>query len=106
MQYYISSARLEKVKVPWIFQKKVPGKERQENHAGNSMSFIVRFYTFLCRIKALTTKFNDRPQESSRPFDKLRSGFVMADGAATLILEVNMRIYKTYLAQILISIIC
>lgn len=45
----------------------------------------------LFRIKALTTKFNDRPEEASRPFDKLRSGFVMADGAATLILEVNMQ---------------
>ena len=55
------------------------------------LSLFLRFYTFLCRIKALTTKFNDRPQDSSRPFDKLRSGFVMADGAATLILEVNMR---------------
>lgn len=39
------------------------------------------------RIKALTTKFNDNPEEASRPFDNLRSGFVMADGAATLILE-------------------
>ena len=43
----------------------------------------------LSRIKALTTKFNDHPDEASRPFDKLRSGFVMADGAATLILEVS-----------------
>jgi 3-oxoacyl-[acyl-carrier-protein] synthase II len=43
----------------------------------------------LSRIKALTTKFNDHPEEASRPFDKWRSGFVMADGAAALILEVN-----------------
>jgi hypothetical protein len=49
-----------------------------------------------CRIKALTTKFNDNPEEASRPFDNLRSGFVMADGAATLILEVNWIIWEAY----------
>ncbi|XP_028413688.1 3-oxoacyl-[acyl-carrier-protein] synthase, mitochondrial-like [Dendronephthya gigantea] len=48
------------------------------------ISFIVAAFS---RIKALTTKFNNNPEEASRPFDKLRSGFVMADGAATLILE-------------------
>ncbi|XP_046846516.1 3-oxoacyl-[acyl-carrier-protein] synthase, mitochondrial-like [Xenia sp. Carnegie-2017] len=39
------------------------------------------------RINALTTKFNDKPEEASRPFDKHRSGFVLADGAAILLLE-------------------
>lgn len=39
------------------------------------------------RINALTTKFNDSPKEASRPFDKHRSGFVIAEGAAVLILE-------------------
>jgi len=39
-----------------------------------------------CQMKALSTH-NDFPQEASRPFDKERDGFVMADGGGVLILE-------------------
>ncbi|MDD5307297.1 MAG: beta-ketoacyl-ACP synthase II [Deltaproteobacteria bacterium] len=37
-------------------------------------------------LKALSTR-NDAPQAASRPFDKDRDGFVMAEGAGMLILE-------------------
>jgi 3-oxoacyl-[acyl-carrier-protein] synthase II len=37
-------------------------------------------------IQALTTR-NDEPERASRPFDKDRDGFLIAEGAATLILE-------------------
>ena len=39
-----------------------------------------------CSLKALSTR-NDEPQAASRPFDKTRDGFVIAEGAATVILE-------------------
>ncbi len=39
-----------------------------------------------CSMKALTTR-NDAPERASRPFDLERDGFIMAEGAATIILE-------------------
>jgi 3-oxoacyl-[acyl-carrier-protein] synthase II len=38
-------------------------------------------------MKAVTFDFNDEPQRGSRPFDAKRSGFVMGEGAGTVILE-------------------
>ena len=40
-----------------------------------------------CNMKALTTKRNDDPEHASRPFEKTRDGFLMAEGAGVLVIE-------------------
>ncbi len=40
-----------------------------------------------CALKALSTQYNDTPHVASRPFDKDRDGFVIAEGAGILVLE-------------------
>ncbi len=40
-----------------------------------------------CALKALSTQYNDTPHIASRPFDKNRDGFVLAEGSGILLLE-------------------
>jgi 3-oxoacyl-[acyl-carrier-protein] synthase II len=40
-----------------------------------------------CASRALSTAFNDNPEQASRPWDRDRDGFVMGEGAGILVLE-------------------
>jgi len=40
-----------------------------------------------CAARSLSTSYNDRPHEASRPWDKDRDGFVMGEGSGIIVLE-------------------
>jgi len=54
---------------------------------GSEAAFVDIALIAFAQMTALSTKYNDRPEEASRPFDALRDGFVMGEGAGALILE-------------------
>jgi 3-oxoacyl-[acyl-carrier-protein] synthase II len=56
--------------------------------AGGTESPISRLaMAGFCAMRALSTNFNDAPQQASRPYDKDRDGFVMGEGAGIVVLE-------------------
>jgi len=54
---------------------------------GADASLTPLVFAGFCSLRALSTKFNKTPNLASRPFDQLRDGFVMGEGAGALILE-------------------
>ncbi len=56
--------------------------------AGGTESPVVRIsLAGFAACRALSTHFNDRPKEGSRPYDRDRDGFVMGEGAGAVVLE-------------------
>lgn len=54
---------------------------------GADASITPLVFAGFCSLRALSSKFNNEPEKASRPFDRLRDGFIMGEGAGTLILE-------------------
>lgn len=54
---------------------------------GSEASITPLSFASFCACRAVSTSFNDTPEKASRPFDANRDGFVMGEGAVTLILE-------------------
>ena len=56
--------------------------------AGGTEAVITEFAVGgFMKMKALSTRYNDTPESSCRPFTKGRDGFVIGEGSAMLILE-------------------
>lgn len=55
--------------------------------AGADSSITPLVFAGFCSLRVLSTGFNDRPEQASRPFDRGRDGFVMGEGSGALILE-------------------
>jgi 3-oxoacyl-[acyl-carrier-protein] synthase II len=69
------------------FQSVRSGESDAMVAGGSESAFVEIALIAFAQMTALSTKFNDHPEEASRPFDARRDGFVMGEGAGALVLE-------------------
>ena len=56
--------------------------------SGGTESACTRFgIAGFCAMRALSTNYNESPEEASRPWDKDRDGFVLSEGSGIVVLE-------------------
>lgn len=67
--------------------RQIQNKEMDVCMAGGAEAPLTQFTFGAYDSLKVLSKRNDAPQEASRPFDKERDGFVLAEGSAVLVLE-------------------
>ncbi|MGJ8639372.1 MAG: beta-ketoacyl-ACP synthase II [Opitutaceae bacterium] len=68
--------------------KMIRDSEADTMLAGGSEAAVTELgYAGFCSMKAMSTSYNDTPQQASRPFDQGRDGFVMGEGSGVLVME-------------------
>ncbi|MFB1050807.1 beta-ketoacyl synthase [Paraliobacillus sp. JSM ZJ581] len=68
--------------------RKIKNGEEEMIIAGGSDAMITELDLIgFCLLGAVTTNFNNNPKVASRPFNRDRSGFVLGEGGAALVLE-------------------
>jgi 3-oxoacyl-(acyl-carrier-protein) synthase len=68
----------------WLIQE---GRADRMLTGGTDAAISYAIQNSFCIMGALSTHYNDEPQRASRPYDRKRNGFVMAEGASVLVLE-------------------
>ena len=68
----------------WDIQE---GRAERMLAGGTDASISYGVLDVFCVMGALSTKYNETPERASRPYDRLRDGFVMAEGAGVILLE-------------------
>jgi len=66
---------------------------------GTDAPFVKTAYASFANMRALAKGYEENPERASRPFDALRSGFVVSEGAGIVILE-NLEYAKKRNAKI------
>jgi 3-oxoacyl-(acyl-carrier-protein) synthase len=72
----------------WTIQE---GRADRMLAGGTDASISYGVLDVFCVMGALSTKYNETPERASRPYDKGRDGFVMAEGAGVVLLEERER---------------